>query len=250
MIKVDAFLTPYFPEKENQFSGAIVVMIDVLRASTSICAALYNGAKEVVPIENLEKAVQIYSGLSKESRFLGGERNGLKPSGFDAGNSPLEYTKEAVSGKMVIITTTNGTKIFQKAKMADSRVIASFVNLSSIMNFFRFKIESRGEQPTEINILCAGNNGRISYEDILCCGAITELLTKNYPELEMTDTAHLAKNLYNLHSIDLKNFIKSREHAVELSKLGFDADIEEALELNKYPVVPLLSGTSIKKFEI
>ena len=134
-MNIDAFFTSFFPERDNLFDGALVVMIDVLRASSTICASLYNGAKEVIPVENTDKAVHIYSSLSKEIRFLGGERGGVKLKGFDAGNSPLDYKEELVKGKSVVLTTTNGTVIFQKAKKALYRIIGGFVNLTMVHNF-------------------------------------------------------------------------------------------------------------------
>ena len=246
-MKIDSFLTPFFPEKEKQFDDVIVLMVDVLRASTTICTALHNGAKEVIPCESLDKAVQIYSNLSKEVRFLGGERNGEKPSGFDAGNSPFEYTEENVAKKNVVLTTSNGTKTFQQAKNAKIRLIAGFVNLNSVLAFLEEKYLKDNEDQ-EICILCAGTNGRLSYEDTLCCGAIIKLLKMNHKNVQLTDTADAAKNLYNLHSVDLQQFLKTKEHAVFLKNLGFEKDVDLALTFDKFPVVPYIEGSSIRKF--
>jgi len=109
-------------------------MCDVLRASSTICSALYNGAKEIIPTTNSEQAMNIYVGLDRESRFVGGEQNLQKPSGFDAGNSPTEYTKEKVAGKTIILTTTNGTPLFTKAKSSKVRLIAAFVNFNTVLD--------------------------------------------------------------------------------------------------------------------
>ncbi|MDQ1265239.1 MAG: 2-phosphosulfolactate phosphatase [Bacteroidota bacterium] len=248
-MKIDTFLTPYFPEKEQQFNDSIVVMLDVLRASTTVCAALYNGAKEIIPSESHDKAVHIFSSLSREIRFLGGETNGLKPNGFDAGNSPLEYTPEAVKGKTVILSTTNGTKIFQKAKQAKIRLIGGFVNITSVINYIVKIYLHENNKDLNVTILCAGTNGRLSYEDTLCAGAYIHLLKQNFSESNMTDTVLVANDLYNLHSSDMKNFIKDREHAVILQAAGFGNDIEAALSYDIYPVVPIFSGSGIKKLE-
>lgn len=240
-MKIDAFLTPFFPEVENQFENCAVIMIDVLRASTTICAALTNGAKEIVPTDSYEKAVKIYSSLSKEFRFIGGEKNGLKPENFDAGNSPLEYTKDAIEKKNLIFCTTNGTKLFQKAKQAKIRLVGGFVNISAVIDRIEKSYIDDAES-AQITVLCAGTNGRLSYEDTLCAGAYIDRFKRAYGEVELTDSADAAKNLYNLHSADLPQFIKTREHACLLQELGFEKDIEEALSVDKYPVAPEIDG--------
>jgi len=247
-MKIDALLTPFFPEKENFFNGAVVIMIDVLRASSTVCAALYHGAKEVIPTEGTEKAIHIYNNLSKQIRFLGGERGGMKPAGFDAGNSPLDYTEETVFNKTVIITTTNGTRVFQKARQAKIRIIAGFVNHVAVTEFLRSYIAREDVMP-QLFFLCAGNDGSLSYEDTICAGAYINTLNKVFKIESMTDSAHLAMNLYNLHSKDLRDFLGSREHALKLKNLGFFEDISICLTFDKYPVVPVFTGSIIKKAE-
>ena len=248
---IDTFLTPYFPETDDQFSDSIVVMIDVLRASTTAAAAIMNGAKEVIPTDSLDKAVKIYSSLSKEIRFLGGERNGLKPSGFDAGNSPLEYTEKQVKGKTVILTTTNGTKTFLKAKLAAVKLIAGFVNHQVIINYLVKKIEEMSADNPDLKIffLCAGTNGRLSYEDMICAGALIYELQNQYRKIEITDPSDASKNLYLIHRHNLKEFLGQRDHAKKLKEIGFAHDIDIAFTFNAYPVVISVNAGSIKKIE-
>lgn len=252
MINLDAFLTPYFPETETQFDETIVVMIDVLRASSTICAALANGAKEVIASETLEKAVNIYGNLDNEIRFIGGERNCIMPQGFDAGNSPTDYVSEIVDGKTVIITTTNGTKLFQKAKKAKAKIIGSFVNFESVIQFLQGVIKINNEESlnTEICFLCAGTNGRLSYEDTLCAGAFINSIARNYFDVNVTDTAHAAQALYEINESNLSSLIQKSQHAVKLKKLGFEKDINTCLTYNKYNVLPIIQANSIKKFEV
>ncbi len=246
-MKLDVFINPNFIEKEEQFDKSLVLMIDVLRASSTICAAIYNGASEVIPIESIDKAVQIYSSLSKDKRFLGGERNGLKPSGFDGGNSPSEYTLENIKGKIIVLTTTNGTHIFQKAKDASAKVIVGFVNISEVIQFVKKYCDEN--EINQISILCAGNNGRISYEDTLCSGAIIEKLTPLFNDLILTDSSNLAKNLYNIHKDNINEFIYTLDHSKHLKEIGLGEDIEICISTDKYPVVPIIIGNSIKKIE-
>lgn len=248
-MRIDAYLTPFYPETETMYEDALVIMIDVLRASTTVCAALYNGAKELIPCDSAEKAVQIFSGLSKEIRFLGGERGGMKPSGFDAGNSPDEYSEEAVKGRTVVIATTNGTKIFQKAKQAKLRLIGAFVNINAVCFAIDEYMKSESIKNKNVFLICAGNSGTLSYEDALCAGAYINYILRNFEGEEMTDSAHVCKNLYNLHSRDLKDFISTRQHAQVLKSLGFEHDIETALTFDAYPIAPVMTGQGIKIFD-
>lgn len=247
MIKLDTYFTPLFPEEEEQFKDHIVVMIDVLRASSTICAAFYNGAREIIPFDEVGKAVGVYANLSKESRFLGGERDGVKQEGFDAGNSPLEYTSDRIEDRTIIFTTSNGTKIFVKAKQAKKRYIGAFVNLNIVLNEIYSYIENDKKEGKDTNItfLCAGTNGRVSYEDMTCAGAFLDSLNKKYTDCELTDSAEVAKNLYTLHSPVLGEFLKTKSHARHLESLGMSEDIEICFEIDKYPVAPVMSESSI-----
>lgn len=249
---IDAYLSPYFPETENLFDDSIVLMIDVLRASTTIAAALYNGAKEVIPCDTLDKAVKVYSSLSKEVRFLGGERNGVKPSGFDVGNSPLEYNSANVQGKSVILSTSNGTKTFLKAKLARKRLIAGFVNFNTVRDYLFNEINEslKNNQDLKVFILCSGTNGRLSYEDILCAGAYIQELTTHFKFDRLSDSAEISKTLFSLHRKDLKDTIVEKDHAKKLIELGFVGDIEVALTFNYYPILPEFVGSSIKTLKI
>lgn len=247
-ILIDAYLTPFFPEHESLFADSAVVLIDVLRASTTTAFALQSGAKEVVPADSLEKAVKIYNSLSKETRFLGGERNGIKPSGFDAGNSPFEYSPENVRGRSVILTTSNGTRIFQKAKQAAHRLVGGFVNHTAILNYL---LEEYIKQRIDgkIIFLCAGSDGRLAYEDMLCAGSFISSLFELFPDSIISDPAMASMQLFKIHSDDLTAFLKSRDHALYLSKLGFNADIDFCLTKDECPVVALSESFSIKKYE-
>ncbi len=247
---IDAFFTPFFPEKEKEFDNAIVAMIDVLRASTVVCAALHNGAKEIIPCETTEKAVSIYSELSKESRFLGGEREGVKPESFDAGNSPSEYDEENVKNKTVIISTSNGTKIFQKAKQAKKRYIACFANMSAVIEKIRADAKELDEREGKIVFLCAGSNGRLSYEDAVCAGAFIDELSPSIKNPEITDTALAARNLYLQIKDNLFEELSKRERAIFLKNLGFEEDLRICFEKDLYPVAPEINGISIKNASI
>ena len=239
-MKIDTFILPFFNEKEEHFVSSIVVFIDVLRASSTICAALHNGAREVIPAESMEKALNLHANLSRDTSFLSGERNGIKPNGFDAGNSPLEFTSERIRNKSIVMTTTNGTAIINKIKNAKQRIIGSFVNLSQVINYIMERDEG-----DNIDIICAGNSGRFSFEDALCAGAIIDGTVENKYD-ELNDSSIACYNLYHLHRQNLSDFIITCDHARYLINLGFRADIEDSLTIDKYPALPIMTGSSFK----
>ena len=245
-MRIDVYFTHLFQEPEDQFADSMAIMIDVFRASTTVCAALFNGAKEVVPTDTLDSAVRIYQNLSKESRFLGGERNGTKPSGFEAGNSPLEYSPENVANRTVIFSTTNGTQVFHKAKYAKVKLIASFVNLSKVVNY-TYDLAFEKKEIESINILCAGTKGRFSFEDTLCAGAIiANLISKKSEDIELTDSARAAYKLFIQEKDNIKEFLRTTDHAKSLIKLGFESDLDIASSIDAYPTLPVLLGNNIK----
>jgi 2-phosphosulfolactate phosphatase len=247
-MKVNVFLNPNFNVNDTQFDDSIVVMIDVLRASSTIAAALHNGAKEVIPTENSDQAMRIFGSLDRSIRFIGGEKNNEKPAGFDAGNSPLEYLPEIVSGKTVIFTTTNGAPLFTKTKDSKMRLVASFVNFQVILDkLIELVQNNKPEEFKQIYFLCAGSHGQFSYEDSLCAGGLIYHLSQKFSELELTDAADAVRNLYNFHNDNLFEFLTSRDHAQNLIHTGHSEDLEICLNYNRYPVVPVISGSNIRK---
>jgi 2-phosphosulfolactate phosphatase len=247
-MKVTVFLNPIFKGSDFQLEKSIVIMIDVLRASTTVAAALYNGAKEVVPSENSDLAMRIFTGLDRSIRFIGGEKNNEKPAGFDAGNSPLEYTPEKVTGKTVIFTTTNGSPLFTKARDSQARLIASFVNFDAVIEKLVQLIEEDTEGKYEhLYFICAGSNGQFSYEDSLCAGGLIFHLSKRCSGLDLSDSADAVRNLFDFHSENLFEFLSSRDHAQNLINSGHPEDLPVCFSFNTYPVVPVIIGSNIRK---
>jgi 2-phosphosulfolactate phosphatase len=155
--------------EERELEGSAVAVIDVLRATSTICQALASGAREVVPFVEIADALAAASKAGRADVVLGGERRGLRIDEFDLGNSPTEYTASAIQGRPVFITTTNGTRALQHARLAKSVVAASLLNLSAV-------VASLWNEP-RIDILCAGTDGSETSEDILLAGAIVHKLT-------------------------------------------------------------------------
>jgi 2-phosphosulfolactate phosphatase len=241
---INAYLTSNFKEDENQFAKSIVVYVDALRASTTIAAAIHNGAKEIIPAEEADQAMKIYASLDRSIRIIGGEKNMMKPDSFDFGNSPLEYTREKIEGKTIIFTTTNGTRIFTKAKSSKHRIIAAYVNFDKVMEYIQHSLSTNSEIDN-ISFLCAGNNGLFSFEDTLCIGGYISELTKS-GRFELQDAACAAKDLFDYHKENIFDFLKSRDHCKKMYAAGLAEDIEESFSWNKYPSLPIIEGISIK----
>ena len=146
--------------EELYFTGKTAVIIDVLRATTVITTALANGSKEVIPVSTVDFAVKISGDASRSQTILGGERNTKKVEGFTFGNSPLEYVPDIVSGKSIILYTTNGSKSFIKAKFCENLLAACFLNLPAVVKYLV-------ELNNDFEIICAGSSGAFNFGNII-----------------------------------------------------------------------------------
>ncbi len=165
-----------------ELAGGASIVIDVLRATTTITAALAAGAREVIPCLEVDDARGVASRVCRPARLcLGGERGGVKIDGFDLGNSPCEYTAARVAGKSVVFTTTNGTRAMLHAAAADEIWLAALVNLQAV-------VAGCAQRP-RVDILCAGTGGKITREDVLAAGAIAAALTGRQWPGEQVDRA-------------------------------------------------------------
>jgi 2-phosphosulfolactate phosphatase len=211
--------------------GSAVVVIDVFRASTTIAAALAGGARFVLPAADVEQAMKLAEPYAENEVLLGGERECQRIEGFQLGNSPREYTREVVAGKVIIFTTTNGTRALTAAKDAATVIVGSFVNFSAVADAVA------GHEA--VTILCAGNNGRLSLEDFACAGGLVARLAKK--ESELDDAALAARAAYKNLKTGLGRTLVATEHALRLAGLGFGADLDFALKVDSLPVVPRLN---------
>lgn len=149
---------------EQQLAGSAVIVIDLLRATTTICHALAAGAKEVVPFREIDNTLAAAERAGRTNVVLGGERGGRRIEGFDLGNSPTEFSRQIVQGRSVYITTTNGTRALYHARLAKRVIVGAIVNLSAVVAAVR-------EEP-RVDIVCAGTGGEETFEDILAAGAM------------------------------------------------------------------------------
>lgn len=217
--------------------GGVAVVIDVLRASTTIVQALAAGAEAVIPCGEVAEAQDIAANLSAGSCLLGGERRGVKIDRFDLGNSPLEYTPEKVAGRTIVFTTTNGTRALKRCLAAEQIVIGSFANLDAVAK----AVDQTGRP---IHLVCAGTDGELSAEDVLCAGAFVAALRKprGGEILTENDANRIAFELYfsRAHHDDVLLLQAIRESAGgrNLVDLGYDADIQWAARRNRFQIVP------------
>ena len=229
---MDVYSTAWsFQEEETR--GKTVVVIDVLRASSTIVTALANGAKGIIPVEDMGKAGTIAQHLDAKTYLLCGERDGKKIEGYALGNSPLEYTRETVEGKTLILTTTNGTVAISRSLGAEEVLIGSFLNASAVAE----AVKASGN---DVMFVCAGWKSRLSMEDLLCAGLIIDLVHSGAPGGDAPDGATIAHGLYTKFERSLKKTIRATNHAMRLKELGSEADIPYCSEIDLFNHVPRL----------
>ena len=225
-----------YADTENR---PVVVVIDVLRATTAICAAIDSGAERVIPVVN----VTVAKDYLDKGFIVGAERGGNIVDGFEYGNSPMAFTGDHVKGKTIVLTTSNGTYAIAAAHDAAKVVVGGFVNLDAIVNW----LCEQGEK--EVILLCAGWKRKFNMEDTLFAGAVVERLKSLDRVKEMTDSSIAALHLYRAAREDLYGFLEDSSHRRRLRKLDITEDVRYCLTLNKLNVVPILTPNGIVNSE-
>lgn len=230
--KIEVCLTPALLNLYN-IENSIVVVIDVLRATSSITYGIENGAEAIIPVANVEDCLN-YSG---KGYLIAAERNGEVVEGYDFGNSPFSYTKEKVNGKTIVLTTTNGTKAMHMAReTAYQVVVGSFLNLTSLCNWLI-------EQDKDVLLLCAGWKDQFNLEDTLFAGAVVNILRKYF--VHYNDSCVAAEDLYLLAKDDLRAYLKKSSHNHRLEQLNIEEDVKFCLQLNVCQAIPVLIGDNL-----
>ncbi|MEJ5286819.1 MAG: putative 2-phosphosulfolactate phosphatase [Candidatus Kapaibacterium sp.] len=243
MLQIDVFFIPSEFELPERKEETIVVGVDILRAGTTICTALNSGAKQIIPVASTEEALNIYSKMDKETVLLAGERNSKKIDGFHLGNSPLEFTPEVVSGKIIILNTTNGSKLFNKCKSFPNFFIGCFVNFSSLITKILDTINAQNAK--NLILACSGQDNKFAYEDALFCGKVIDTLLNSKlieKDIKMNDASLASVELFELHKDNFVEAIKASSHSRHLIELGFEDDVDFALTLDKFSTVPTFEG--------
>jgi 2-phosphosulfolactate phosphatase len=224
---------------DAEAKGKTVVVVDVLRASSTIVQACENGVARIIPVATVEEAAKLLSTLERKRTLLGGEREGLPIDGFDLGNSPLEYTKQVVKGKTLIFTTSNGTAAITKSASAREIVLGCFLNLSAVVTHV---VSSRAKK---VAVLCAGNLGRLSLEDFVCGGHVVDrIVDGTRASTVLNDGAVAARALANALG-DVGEAVRNSSHGLRLAELGFEDDLEFCSRVDNYVTVPIVEDGRI-----
>ncbi|MEO8447039.1 MAG: 2-phosphosulfolactate phosphatase [bacterium] len=247
MKRIDILLTQSLIQDDLVLKDKNVIILDVLRATTTMTIALANGAKEIIPTENIATAVRVAKG-SKNS-MLCGERNGKVVDGFNLGNSPLEYTPEVVKDKSLIFSTTNGTIAIIKSKFAKTCVLCSFINISAIVDYVNTINE-------DFTIICSGKLNDFCLEDAVCAGMLLSKLSEGRT-IEMRDSEIAAINLCNDLAMQMNvpsqekilKLFQLSEHGKYLTQIGFEKDLDISSKLDSYPFIPLFRNGVVKMKE-
>ena len=224
---------PYF---KGRFE--IVVVIDVLRATSAICTAIDNGVKSVIPVSSIEEA----RAYQQNGYIVGAERQGKIVEGFEFGNSPYNYMIPEVKGRDIVLSTTNGTKTINIVKEAPIVLIGSLLNLDSLVNWI-------SEQGKDTLCICSGWQDNFNLEDTICAGAIVSDLLETRKFKSNEDSSVAAKYLYLSAKDNYIGFLKASSHRRRLKKLNLNKDIKYCLTPNQLSVIPILSENKIIKME-
>lgn len=212
---------------------SIVVVVDVLRATSSMCIAFEKGVEKMIPVSTVEEALEYRNnGLNY---ILAAERNGQTVKSFDFGNSPQVYLNMDVKGRTVVMTTTNGTKSITIAKKDHDVVIGSFLNLDAIVDWLQ-------QKDRDVIIFCAGWKDKFNLEDTLFAGALSEKLCSTGFYDSSCDATQAAKVLWDNAKNDIYGFLKNSSHRKRLANLNIDSDVHFCLKPNQTTKIPILKN--------
>lgn len=216
-------------------SGRVAVVIDVLRASSTIVGALASGADRVLTVATVEEAREQAAKLGGDRAVLGGERDAVKLPGFDLGNSPREYTPGVVDGKTVILTTTNGTQAVHAAKQAQAIIVAGLVNADAVVRWLIAR-------DLDVTLICSGTEGRLSIDDLHCAGLLLSRLLEPGFIPELKDGVRLAIQWYTANAGSALHVLQTCYHGQRLIERGFDADVAWCSAIDMFDTVPEWDG--------
>ncbi len=223
--------------------GRVVVVLDVLRASTSIAVALANGARAVVPCESADEAITLSKSFERGDVRLAGEMRMLAIPGFDLGNSPGGFSPAAVDGKTVLLSTTNGTRVLTSIQGARDVLVGAFVNFRAVLAMLR--AAARGG--ADIAIVCAGRERRFALEDAACAGRYVRGVRRRLTNIELNDAARVAALLDRRYGTDVEAALRESEHGRALIDAGFAADVAVCAAVDSVPVLPVYADRQITK---
>jgi 2-phosphosulfolactate phosphatase len=226
-------------------AGGIAVVIDVLRASTTMITALAHGAARMVPVADVDEARNRAARLAPPT-LLGGERGGIRIPGFDLGNSPLEYTADRVARQTVVITTTNGTAALHACRGAREILIGGIVNRTAVAKTIR----RLGRDGEAVHLVCAGTNGLVTAEDVLAAGAILDAAGVDQADDLLDESARAAVTFFRRVAMSgdptaaLVAEFRHSPGGANLIALGMEADLPVAAAIDTFTIVPRFDSAS------
>jgi 2-phosphosulfolactate phosphatase len=228
------------PPDPKILANRVVIVIDVLRATSVMVHALSEGAIEIIPVATVEEAFQRMKSFPSGTTLLGGERGSRKIEGFDLGNSPKEYIAERVRGKRLILTTTNGTKAFHFVSSGEEIMVGSFFNIGATA-------ERCFELDRDLFIFLSGDKGNFSLEDTVCGGMLINLIIKRRKKpIDLTDASHTSHILYQRFKDNLLESFRLSHHGRELIDLGLEEDLLYCAQMDTTNIVPIFRDGVIK----
>lgn len=220
------------PVAPADVADRVVVVIDVLRAATTVATALANGAKAVIPFETIEETVMRAKAYVRGEVQLAGERRMVRPESFDLGNSPLEYTAETVSGRTILYSTTNGTAALTATHGARACFFAAFVNASATVAMVRATLAEGGD----VTIICSGHERHLALEDVVCAGRLVRGITEGRDDVVRGDGARVAEAVERPFVGGVASVAHEAAHARSLTAAGYGLDVQACLSLDRYDV--------------
>jgi 2-phosphosulfolactate phosphatase len=217
--------------KPEEHENSIVVIIDILRASSAICTAFANGAVSILPVADAGEA----RAYKSKGYLVAAERDGFVLDFADFGNSPFNFTKEKVEGKTIIYSTTNGTSIINQASSAHMIVVGSFLNMGALTNWII-------KQERDILLFCAGWKNRFNLEDTICAGAIAARLMETGLFTTICDSTLAAMDLWSLASVDLPGYIEKAAQRSRLRDKNLDDCIGFCLTIDFTDKIPIMKN--------
>ena len=239
-MSIELFATAGSVEKDLR--NHVVIVVDALRATSVMVTATHNGVRAIVPVAEVEEAVDMARQLGNQRVLLCGERQGKPIPEFHLSNSPLEYTPDRVSGRIMVMTTTNGTRAILRARESKMLFAGSFLNAAAVARAAR-------ENGENIAIICAGTAGKYSLDDILCSGAIISRLLDVDGKQYLDDLARTALTLYDSYKGDLRASLAGSQHVEYLRKIGMEEDIACCLQEDVTDAVPVYADGVLRQYK-
>lgn len=233
--KIEVCLSPALLHKLD-LTGKIVVIIDIFRATSTIVTALDNGAKAVVPTASVAECIHL--GKTIPDSVTAGERNGMIAPGLKYGNSPLTYSKGFIEGKILLLTTTNGTRLLKMIENSTAILIGAFLNLTALSSHIH-------AQQKDLVLTCAAWKDKVNLEDALFAGAVIHQL---FPDFDLyDDSSRMVHDMYqfSLQQGSIYEYLQKCTHYHRLAGYGLEEDLKYATQLNTHPVVPYYNGQEI-----